>query len=141
MRLEYRKWIARVLIGIVVFFNLDAAFSFLIKPGLYAPGFELAGIPGEKIIQGIGLLFLMWNVPYLIALLDPGKHFPSLIEALIMQGIGVIGESILLSTLIGTHPAIRSSTVRFIFFDGGGLILLLVAMWIVWGTRKILLVK
>ena len=136
MRLEYRKWIARGLIGIVVFFNLDAALSYLFKPALYAPGFELVGIPGEKMIQGMGLLFLMWNVPYLVALLDPFKHFPSLIEAVIMQGIGVIGESILLSTLIGTHPAMRSSTVRFIVFDGGGLILLLVALWITWRTRK-----
>lgn len=141
MNSNTRNWIARVMIGIVVFFNLDAAFSFMIKPGLYSPGFELNGVPGQAIIQGMGVLFLMWNVPYLVALLNPERHFTSLIESVIMQAIGVCGESIILLMLQGEHPLIKASTLRFIVFDVSGLVFLLLALWITWKNRKALLVK
>ena len=131
-----REWIAQGLIGIVVFFNLDAAFSFMVRPDLYAPGFEISGIPGRAITQGMGLLFLMWNVPYLFAVVNPVKHFISLVEAVLMQAIGVIGETILLLNLPGSHPIITASTERFIIFDGGGLVLLIVALVITWQIRK-----
>ena len=133
------KWIVRVLIGIVVFFNLDAAFSFMFVPNAYAPGFELSGVPGQVIIQGMGLLFLMWNVPYIIAMLDPGRYFTSLIEAVIMQAIGVFGESILLILMPGDHAMIKASTERFIVFDAGGLILLVIGFIITLRLRKKLL--
>jgi hypothetical protein len=141
MNSNTRNWIARGLIGIVIFFNLDAAFSFIFKPAQYSPGFELNGIPGQAIIQGMGVLFLMWNVPYLVSLLNPQKHFTSLIESVIMQAIGVSGESIILLTLQGVHPLIKATTLRFIVFDGGGLVLLLIAFWIALKIRKNLLVK
>ena len=122
------EWIAQVLIAIVVFFNLDAAFSFMFQPDLYAPGFEISGIPGRAVTQGMGLLFLMWNVPYLFALVKPVRNFTSLIEAVLMQAIGVIGETILLLNLPGSHPLITTTTERFIIFDGGGLVLLIIAL-------------
>ena len=128
------EWIAQVLIAIVVFFNLDAAFSFMFQPDLYAPGFEISGIPGRAVTQGMGLLFLMWNVPYLFALVKPVRNFTSLIEAVLMQAIGVIGETILLLNLPGSHPLITTTTERFIIFDGGGLVLLIIALVI---ARKI----
>ena len=136
MKDRFWKWLVRVLIGIVVFFNLDAAFSFLILPKAYAPGFELSGVPGQVIIQGMGLLFLMWNVPYIIAILDPLRHFTSLIEAVIMQAIGVFGESILLSLMPGDHAMIKASTMQFIVFDAGGLILLVIGFFITLRLRK-----
>ncbi len=123
-----REWIAQGLIGIVVFFNLDAAFSFMFQSDLYAPGFEISGIPGRAVTQGMGLLFLMWNVPYLFALVKPTRNFTSLVEAVLMQAIGVIGESILLLNLPGSHPIITATTERFIIFDGGGLVLLIIAL-------------
>lgn len=137
MKPKLRKWLARILIGIVVFFNLDAAFSFMLQPERYTPGFELAGVPGQAVIQGMGVLFLMWNVPYIVALLDPSRHFVSLFEALVMQAIGVLGESIILLTLQGVHPLIEATAIRFIIFDGGGLVLLLIAFWITWRDRKV----
>lgn len=130
MTTRKRVWIARALVGIVTLINLDAAFSFLFQPERYSPGFELSGTPGQAIIQGMGLLFLMWNIPYIVAILNPIKHFTSLVEAVVMQAIGVLGESILLINLSGTHPIIRASTIRFIYFDACGLILLLLAFFI-----------
>lgn len=133
---KLRLWLARGLIGIVVFFNLDAAFSYLFQPALFAPGFELAGVPGQAMIQGLGLLFVMWNVPYVVAILHPLKHRVSLIEAVVMQAIGVVGESLLLLALESGHPQITASTVRFIIFDGSGLLLLLVALWLCRPLRR-----
>lgn len=130
MTIKKKIWISRVLVGIVTFFNLDAAFSFLIDPEYFSPAFELSGVPGHAMIQGMGLLFLMWNIPYIFAILNPVKHFTSLIEANVMQAIGVIGETILLVNLAGTHPIVRSSALRFIFFDASGLILLLLSYFI-----------
>lgn len=121
-------WFARILICMVTFINLMAAFQFMVLPDVYAPGFELQGESGEAMIRGIGLLFLMWNVPYVIALLHPVKHIVSLIEAVIMQTIGVVGESVSLAMLPGEHPLLHASVMRFILFDGGGLLLLLIAL-------------
>lgn len=130
-------WLARALIGTVTFSNLLAAFQFMLRPEIYAPGFELQGESGAAVIQGMGLLFLMWNVPYIVALLNPVRYFISLIEAVTMQAIGVVGESLLLALLRGEHPLIRDSVARFIFFDGGGLLLLLVALGCVsWIKRR-----
>jgi hypothetical protein len=123
--------IARALIGLVTFFNLQCALYFLFRPADYATGFELTGVPGSSIIQGMGLLFIMWNIPYLFALVNPLKYSVSLIEAVIMQAVGVFGETLLLLTLKGEHPLIKASVLRFILFDGAGLILLIFALVLV----------
>ncbi len=129
-------WICRLLVGIVTFINLMAAFEFMLQPEVYAPTFELSGESGAAIIQGVGLLFLMWNIPYLFALYHPMKHFVSLIESVIMQAIGVIGESVLLLVLPGEHPQIQASVERFIIFDGGGLVLLIITLICIQQIRK-----
>ena len=126
----------RCLIGLVTLFNLDAAFAFLFTPYDYSGGFELTGTPGDAVIQGMGLLFLMWNIPYLVALVNPVRYKISLIEAVVMQAIGVIGETILLLTLKGEHPLIQASVLRFILFDGGGLIVLGAALFLVLLRQK-----
>lgn len=127
---------ARVLIGLVTFFNLQCAIYFMFQPADYAPGFELSGVPGSAVIQGMGLLFLMWNIPYLFALVNPFKHFVSLIEAVIMQGVGVFGETVLLLVLQGEHPLIKASVLRFILFDGAGLILLIIALLLILHIKR-----
>ena len=129
-------WTARILVAIVTFLNLQAALYFMFRPQDYAPGFELSGEPGTAMIRGMGLLFLMWNIPYIFALIHPLKHFISLIEAVVMQAIGVVGESILLLTLPGEHPLIHSSVVRFIGFDGAGLVVLMIALILVLRVRN-----
>ncbi len=125
-----RTWIARVLIAAVTIMNIQAAFQFMLRPQDYAPGFELTGVPGEAIMQGLGLLFLMWSIPYVFAALQPVKNFISLISAVIMQFIGVAGDTLILLRLPGEHPEITSSVTRFILFDGAGLLVLLVALFL-----------
>lgn len=122
-----RMTIARALIGMVLFFNLQAAFVFIFNPAAYTTGFEVSGVPGEKLVQGMGILFLMWNVPYIFALIHPVRNRISLLSAIIMQAIGVASESILLATLPAGHSMLERTAMRFIVFDGVGLILLGIA--------------
>jgi len=128
--MKTRIWIARVLIAPVVFFNLQCSLAFLLTPARYAPSFDLIELPGIYMIQGLGLLFLMWNIPYLVALLNPQKHIISLIESVIMQAIGVTGETILLATVSSDYVMLHASVIRFIVFDASGLILLFIALLI-----------
>ena len=118
--------IARVLIGLVLFFNLQAAVLFIFNPNPYTAGFEVSGVAGAKIVQGMGILFLMWNVPYVYAALDPVRNRTSLTQAIIMQAIGVVGESILRLTLLPGHLALQQTAERFIIFDSAGLIALII---------------
>jgi hypothetical protein len=84
-------------------------------------------------LRGLGVLFVMWNVPYVVALWHPVRHRISLYEALAMQTIGMVGESIIYLSLPAIHDLLRASIVRFIGFDTLGLVLLAVAAWI---TRR-----
>ena len=84
-----RPWIARLLIGIVIAWNLQSAFVFIFFPGRFVNAYELSGTAGEAAIRGFGVLFLMWNVPYLFALKDPVRYQLALTFALLMQSIGL----------------------------------------------------
>ena len=127
MSLLLRLWFSRLLIGIVFFFNVQSAAAFLLWPGTYTPGFELNGAVGSAMLQGMGLLFLMWNVPYAFALFHPQHNRVSLYEAVLMQAIGFFGETILVSLLPTGHAILQASVARFRGFDGVGLALLLLA--------------
>ena len=125
--------IARILIGLVFFVNIQCAGIFLLNPSPYLAGFGLEGTAGEQTVRALGLLFIMWNVPYAFALANPIKHRVSLIEAVIMQAIGLVGEAGIL-LVGGPYPSpIERTLRRFILFDGIGLVFLLMALWF---TRK-----
>jgi hypothetical protein len=122
-----RIWIARLFIVIVTVWNLQAAFIFIFSPSEFTPTYELSGAGGEAAVRGMGILFLMWNVPYLFALQNPIRYQFALNFALLMQFIGLMGENFILSTLSLEHVVLRSSILRFIIFDGVGLLLLALA--------------
>jgi hypothetical protein len=127
---SWRVWAARVLIGYVLVLNVQAAVLFIAQPEAFAPGFELSGAPGAGMVRGMGILFLMWNVPYAVALSHPLKRQVSLVEAVVMQAIGFFGETFLLLGLPAGHAAIVDSVGRFILFDGIGLGALVVALFL-----------
>ena len=127
-----RLWIGRILIGMVLFFNLQCAVVFILQPDRYAPGFELGGAAGAAMVRGMGVLFLMWNVPYGVALAHPAVNRRSLVEAIGMQAIGFIGESAIALTLEPGHEVAVVSVGRFIVFDGVGLVALVLA----WGITR-----
>jgi hypothetical protein len=127
-KFDLRLWLARLLIAVVVAWNLQCALVFLLNPGAFAPGFELIGIPGEAAVRGFAVLFVMWNVPYLVALWNPLRHRLSLWEALAMQTIGVVGESLILASIPVEHSILRGSLLRFIIFDAAGIVCLMGAV-------------
>jgi hypothetical protein len=133
--MPFKTTLARVLIGLVVFLNLQAALVFVWRPQDYAPAFELSGTPGEAAVRGIGVLFIMWNVPYLVALWDPVRNRLALYIALAMQAIGLLGESLIYLGLAPEYALLRSSIIRFIAFDAFGLLVLMAANLVVKRTN------
>jgi hypothetical protein len=131
-----RVWGARLLIGVLLFFNLQCALSFLSSADLYAGAFELDGTAGRAMVQGLGLLFVMWNVPYAVAFYHPQRYRVSLYEAVVMQAIGLGGETFLSLAVTGGHEVLLASVHRFMLFDGVGLLLLLLALGAVRGVRE-----
>ena len=126
-RVDFRLWTSRILIALVVAWNLQAALAFLLKPEAFSPGFELNGVPGAAAMRGIAVLFVMWNIPYLVALWQPRRHRISLWEAMGMQAVGVIGESMILFMLPSGNAILHASILRFIYFDSTGLAALVIA--------------
>ena len=128
--MKHKGIIARVLIAIVLFFNLQAALVFITRPAAYMGGLGLEGIAGIQMVRALGLLFLMWNVPYIFTMANPIRNRISLIEAVLMQAIGLIGETMILLLGGSNSEKINSTLIRFIIFDGGGLVLLIAALLI-----------
>ena len=67
----------------------------------------------------------MWNIPYLLALWQPQRNRLSLWEALAMQAVGAIGESLILFSIPVGHPILHTSVLRFIAFDAAGVVCLI----------------
>ena len=133
---KLRNFTTRLLIGLVLLSNLECAIVFLIHPEQFNQAYELSGLPGEAAIRGFAILFFMWNIPYIFALIQPAKNFLSLIEANLMQLTGLIGESWLLFQIPMKHTLLRGSITRFIIFDGIGLVLLIAAAAIIFPVKN-----
>jgi hypothetical protein len=118
------SWLARAAVGFVFAGNLACAVSFILQPDDYAASFELTGISGKTVVQGFGILFLMWNATYPPVLFRPSAQRTLFAVILIQQLIGVVGETWLWLELPAGHPALQATGQRFILFDGLGLLLM-----------------
>ena len=123
--------LSRLLIGLVLLINLQSAFTYLLWPERYAPGFEMTGDIGGAMVRALGVLFVMWSVPYAVALWNPIRYRIALYMAIVMQTIGLVGETWIYLSLPPVHAAARASIMRFIGFDGLGLLFLIIAAWII----------
>ncbi len=131
-----RAWLVRALIAPVLVWNLSAALPFVLDPAAYAPAFELDGVPGAVMVRSLGLLFLMWNVPYGPALLAPERYGVCVTVILVQQVLGLAGEVWMALTLPPEHAALWSTGLRFIAFDAAGLVALALAQALVSGIRR-----
>jgi hypothetical protein len=123
-------WLARSCILLVLTWNLQAAVSLTINNNLTATALGLPGPAGRAAVLGLAVLFIMWNIPYAVAAFHPVTHRISLIEALAMQAVALLGETLIL-TRVPDLPVPLVSTIRtFISFDAAGLFLLLAAVWL-----------
>ena len=126
--------VTRVCFSAVFVMNIICAFQFILFPDSFAPSYELAGRSGQAAIQGIGVAFLMWNTTYPAFIFNPSKYSILGIVILIQQIIGLLGESLIASTLSSDHFMLIESITRFIIFDGVGLIVMMLGYLIL---RKI----
>ncbi len=127
MKLSTCLWLARLAIALVILWNIQCALAFLLWPESFTAGFEISGIPGIAALRGLGVLFLMWNIPYAVTLWHPARYRISLYEATAMQTIGLLGETCIWLSLPDAHLMLQASLLRFITFDGAGLALLMLA--------------
>ncbi len=126
------EWAARGAAGLVFLVNVACALAFLLQPELYAPAFELDGTPGRIVVQAFGLLFLMWNATYPPVLWRPRAHFTLFGVVLVQQALGLAGETWLWLGLPPAHAALAGTGLRFILFDGFGLLIMAAAYGALW---------
>ena len=117
-------WAARIALIIVFVINVQCAIQFIAWPHLFAPAYQVSGIPGSVAIQGLGVAFLMWNATYPIAIINPDKYRIVFAIVLVQQGIGLIGETLIYCGIPAGYELLTSSILRFIAFDAAGLLLM-----------------
>jgi len=129
-------WLARLVLMVVFLFNITCALEFIVRPEAYAPSFELSGVPGEALVRGMGVLFLMWNATYPLAIWHPWRFRWLVLIIIVQQAIGVIGETWMLLVLPSGHEILARSALRFIVFDSGGLLAFLSTFVFMWLTQS-----
>ena len=122
--------LARAVVGLVFFFNVTCAIPFIAWPDRYAPGFEVSGVPGQALVQGMGILFLMWNATYPPVLVRPEHNHTLFLVILAQQAIGLAGETWMWVALPAGHAALRATGLRIIAFDGAGLVGMGLVYWL-----------
>ena len=122
-----RVWAARILVLVVFAINVLCAVQFIISPEHYVAAYQVEGAASTAIVRSIGICFLMWNATYPPVIARPQKHRVLFGVVIAQQVIGLVGESMLLASLGPGLDVLASSIQRFIAFDAGGLVLLVIA--------------
>jgi len=124
---NFATWFARGAVGLVFAINLSCALAFITFPENYAAGFELSGVPGVVVVRAFGT--------YPPVIHQPGRQLTLFQVILAQQVIGLAGESWMLFELPPGHLALQQTGLRFIFFDGLGLLLMAAAYVVLRRTR------
>ena len=124
---EKRVWIARVLVALVFFINVQCAVQFIVWPQAYVAAYQVQGASAEAIVRTIGICFLMWNATYPPVIVHPNKYRVLFGVVIAQQVIGLVGEGLLLASLGEGLEMLASSISRFVVFDAAGLVLLIAA--------------
>ena len=133
-----KEWIARIAFTLVFFINVMCALQFLVDPASYVGAYQLEGEGAEAAIRGYGVVFLMWNATYPIFIAKPTGFKVLGAIILLQQAIGFLGESLIFVTLpeAGTEM-LASSVLRFMAFDGAGLLVMLAAyLFLIAGSKS-----
>jgi hypothetical protein len=124
-------WFVRLAVSTVLVINLSAALAYLVMPERFVSGYELEGEVGRVVVQGFGILFLMWNVTYPPVIVNPVRARNLFIVVLLQQAIALVGESLLLISVPIGYAALIRTGMRFIVFDGAGLLLMTVGFLLI----------
>jgi hypothetical protein len=116
---------------VVFFLNATCALQFIVMPNACAPAYGLPVNPDSAtMVAGLGVAFLMWNVTYPAVIVDPVRFHALYVVVLVQQAVGLVGESVLWMRLAAANladSAMAAGIFRFIVFDAGGLLLMLLA--------------
>ena len=107
--------------------NVQCALEFILWPQNYVGAYQIEGPSAMAMVQTVGICFLMWNATYPPVIAQPRRQRMLFGVVISQQLIGLIGESLLLTTLGPDLSILASSVVRFIAFDAAGLVLLVSA--------------
>lgn len=133
-------WFARFAVFGVFLLNVTCAVQFIVWPEAYAPAYGLPPTPESRaMVAGLGVAFLMWNATYPAVIANPVRFRALYVVVLVQQAIGLAGESwiwLRLSTQGLAASQMAGGIMRFIAFDGGGLILMLVAFAVLARTAR-----
>ncbi len=124
-------WIVRLAVALVFIINVQCAVLFLLVPENYLVGFELSGLGGRAALQGLAIAFLMWNATYPLVIVHPFRFRAVYAIVLAQQAIGLMGESLLYGSIGAGHELLQASILRFIIYDGAGLVVMGAAFLIV----------
>ncbi|MRS11911.1 MAG: hypothetical protein EG823_02415 [Actinobacteria bacterium] len=126
-RRDYSAWLARLAVAAVFAVNIECALAFVLRPDRYAGGLELAGVPGQTAVRGLGIAFLMWNATYPPVIWRPKENRTLFAVVLTQQTVGLAGEAWLRLGLPVGHTALASTLERFAVFDAAGLVVMAAA--------------
>ena len=133
-----RVWIARIAFALVFLVNIACALQFIVDPASYVGAYQLEGTGAVAAIQGYGVVFLMWNATYPLFVFRPDRFMVLGAIILLQQAIGLLGESIIFAMLPDAGAEVLAcSVMRFMAFDGIGLLIMLAAyVLLLWERRK-----
>ncbi len=129
-------WAVRIAFLAVFAVNVDCALSFIVSPEAHMGAYELSGVAGVAAVRGLGVAFLMWNVTYPAFILRPAKWPVLGWVVLVQQLVGLVGESLILAGLPAGHEVLAQGILRFIVFDGAGLVVMAVTFGIWLALRR-----
>lgn len=119
--------ISRLLYLAVFISNMICIVSFVINPSDYIDSYQLNGSAGaEAAVIGMGIAFAMWNVTYPFYIFSRKNDKKLGLIIIVQQIVGLLGETYIKLGLGNEHTVLISSIDRFIIFDAGGLILLII---------------
>lgn len=126
-----RTIITMILYGAVFVSNMICIVSFVVSPQDFVRSYQVAGSAGaEAAIRGVGIAFAMWNTTYPFFIINPRRNRTLGIVIIVQQIVGLFGELCIISGLDETTQILSNSLMRFVYFDAGGLVLLLVGYFI-----------
>ncbi len=127
----------RICFCVVFLLNIQCALSFIFVPGNYVASYQLEGSAGMAAIQGIGVAFLMWNVTYPAFIVAPRKFKVLGWVVIVQQLVGLVGESFILVSIASMSgmELLGSSILRFIIFDGAGLVIMVISFIVLLKSR------
>lgn len=127
---EKKRMIADILVRILYFAvfvsNMICIVAFIADPASYVYSYELkAATGGVAAIEGFGVAFAMWNTTYPFFIVRPRKNKTLGLVIIAQQVVGLVGELYIKSGLPAESTILSESIMRFVWFDAGGLVLLI----------------